>query len=197
MKTIKIKYALFMSLTLAILISWGFLAWVNTEDKLNYNSSSIIQSIEQISELSLVQYNYTTVIGLKANKSIGKVDIPLTGKSFLATYDGLIKAGVELPDNLLDQAEVQDKRIALKLPKAVITNHAVDESSLVVYDQSKNIINLIKIEDYNNAIVEEKKEMEQKAIESGILTQAEERAALMLKGLLANLGYTQVEITFG
>lgn len=195
MKTIRIKYALMLSVTLAILMSWAFLSWVNS-DKPVYNSSSIVQSIDQISELSVVQYNYTTVIGLKQSKSLNNVEIPFTGKSFLATYDGEIKAGVQLAADILDHAVAEGSSVTLTLGKAEITNHSVDESSLVVYDQSKNIINQIEIEDYNNAIVEEKKNMEQKAIESGILEQAEERADVILRKLLLDMGYQEVKIVF-
>lgn len=195
MKKIRIKYALILSLTLTILSTWAILSWLN-DDKPVYDSSSIVQSIEQISELSLVQYNYTTVIGLKQSKSLGNASIPFTEKSFLATFDGQIKAGVVLTPDIFESASKDNKSIKLTLPKAQINSHSIDEHSLIVYDQSRNIINQIKIEDYNNAIVEEKANMEAKALESGIIKQADERAALLIENMLRDMGYENIEIVF-
>lgn len=193
MKRIRIKYAIMMSLILSLVFTWGALSWLN-QDRPTYNASSIVESIEEISELSLVQYNYTTVIGLKENKSLGKLEIPFTEKSFLATIDGQIKAGLNISAEILEEADMDNKKIKIRLPRAEIISHEVDESSLVVYDQSKNIINPFKIEDYNDAIAAEKKSMEAKAIESGILVQAEDRARELMRRTLEKVGYEEIEI---
>lgn len=194
MKKIRIKYALILGLILGIAFAWGTVAWLNAgEARPVYSSSSLLKSIEDISELSLVQYNYTTVIGLKESKNLGNIDLPFTEKSFLATFDGQIKAGVTLEADILENAVKENKSIIIELPKAKITDHTIDETSLLVYDQSKNIINQIRIEDYNNAIILEKESMEKKALDNGILNQAEDRAAILLREILENIGYEQIE----
>ena len=101
-----------------------------------------------------------------------------------------------LTPDIFESASKDNKSIKLTLPKAQINSHSIDEHSLIVYDQSRNIINQIKIEDYNNAIVEEKANMEAKALESGIIKQADERAALLIENMLRDMGYENIEIVF-
>lgn len=162
------------------------------DDTTQYNSSSIINRITSIQELSLIEYHYTSVIGLKSNKSIQEIPIPFTGKSFLATYDGVIKAGIDLEKS---KVTITEDAISVIIPKARITNHIVDESTLIVYDESKNILNPIKIEDYNEALKLEKKNMEDKALKNGILSQAEEQAVTLINSILSDIEYEQIAVT--
>lgn len=195
MKKISVKYTILLSLIFAavfFLIALFFMPkdWKIREEK-TYNASSIVEKISFIQELSLVEYHYTSVIGLKSNKKFQEMTLPFTEKSFLATYEGLIKAGIDLQPS---DIEILDKNIRLTLPRAKITQHSIDEKTLVIYDESRNILNPIKIEDYNEALKQEKETMEQKAVNSGILTQAEEQAALLLRAFLTEMGFETVEI---
>lgn len=194
MKTIRIKYALMLSVTLAIVLSWAFLAWVNQSP--SYDTRSVIERMESISELATMEYHYTAVLGLKEQKQLGTVSIPFTGKSFLATYDGSIKAGVALDAESIESVDAAERNVSIRLKGAKVLSHAVDESSLVVYDQSKNILNPIRIEDYNDAIIAQKQEMEAAAIERGLLKDAQAHAGLLLEHLFREMGYEQVEIVF-
>lgn len=193
MKKFSFRTAFFTGFILSLIVVAIFLFLFREnfgiKEEKQYDSSSIVERITNIQELSTVEYHYTSVIGLKSSKKFQDISLPFTGKSFLATYEGVIKAGIELDKARIDTVE---NKVHIRLPKAKITNHNIDESSLAVYDESKNILNPIKIEDYNEALRLEKSSMEEKAKSSGILLQAEERAILLTRSLLSDLPLEEV-----
>lgn len=163
------------------------------EDQPEYDSSSVFERIQNIQELSLVQYNYTGVVGFQDNKTLADIDIPFTQKFFLVKFDGLIKSGIDMQEIELD-INSETNSAVITLPEAEIMQNSIDERSLIVYDQSMNILNPIKIEDYNNAIAQEKDDMERKAIENGILEQSQTQAEMLLTSLLTEIGFENVTI---
>lgn len=163
------------------------------EDQPVYDSSSVFERIQNIQELSLVQYNYTGVVGFQDNKTLADIDIPFTQKFFLIKFDGLIKSGINLQEIELD-INSETNSAVITLPEAEIMQNSIDERSLIVYDQSMNILNPIKIEDYNNAIAQEKDDMEKKAIENGILEQSKTQAEMLLTSLLTEIGFENITI---
>lgn len=195
MKKISLRTSFFigfiLSLALVGIIFFFFRQNLGIREEKRVDSSSIIERIANIQELSVIEYHYTSVIGLKSSKKFQEISIPFTGKSFLATYDGVIKAGIEMDEAVV---KTEEKKVYITIPKAKITNHTIDESSLVVYDESKNILNPIKIEDYNEALKSEKSSMEEKAKANGILTHAEERAVLLLRSLLTDLQFEDITV---
>ena len=66
------------------------------------------------------------------------VKIPFTTKSFILTYDGTVKAGVDL-----DGAEVSvsGTTVTITLPEAEILSHEIDEDSMEVFDEKTSIFN--------------------------------------------------------
>ena len=66
--------------------------------------------------------------------------------------------------------------IKINLPKAEILSNEIDESSIEVYDESANIFNPIKIDDYTTFALEQKSLVEKEAIKNGLLDEAEVKA---------------------
>ncbi len=180
---------------LLILVVAGLAAFIplalQENQKPVYDSSSVFERIEPIREVSLIKYNYTGVAGYEDSRTIADIDIPLTKKHFLVKYDGYIKAGVDFEDISID---VRESKVEIKLPKAKIIESAIDEKSLVVYDESMNILNPIRIEDYNNVIIAEKEKMEAEAIGKGILEQAGDQAEIMIRSMITDMGFEEIKI---
>lgn len=161
------------------------------ETQPEYTSSSVFERIVAIQEVSLVQYHYTGVVGFQDRRTIGNINIPFTKKHFLVQYDGYIKAGVDFQDLKI---EVEDKQIDVEIPRARIMENVIDENSLVVYDESMNILNQTRIEDYNQSIIKEKEKMEEESVERGILAQAEEQADLLIRSMVQDMGFEEISI---
>ena len=140
--------------------------------------------IRDISELASVTYTYTNMAQFESSNDFYGVKIPFTTKSFILTYDGTIKAGVDLSQATVD---VEGSTVRITLPQAAILSHEIDPDSLEVFDETRSIFNPITIEDYNGFQADQQGVMEEKALQAGLLTQAQDQAEAAVTGLLTPL----------
>ena len=80
--------------------------------------------------------------------------------------------------------QIQDHMITITLPEIEILSNAIDESSIEVYDETRNIFNPIKIEDYTAFATKQKQIVEEEAIENGLYSQAATKAQDVIIKLL-------------
>lgn len=172
-----------------------FYAGRNGEPQIS--ATTILNQLQEANELTTMEYHYTKVGKFENSLSLNGWDIPLTTKSFLLTYDGIIKAGVNM-----SEAEVQTEnhKIIVSLPQIKVLSNVIDESSIEVYDESRNIFNPIKIEDYTIFATQQKQLVEEEAMENGLESQAATKAQEIITKLLQMVpevkeSYT-IEVTF-
>lgn len=158
-----------------------------------YTASSVFERIMDIQEISLVQYNYTGVVGFEDRKTVADINVPFTRKYFLIKYDGYIKAGIDF-ENV--DISVYERKVSVDIPKPRVIENVIDENSLVVYDESNNIFNPIKIEDYNDALIMEKSRMEKEAIEKGILDRAKSQSVALINTMLKDMNFEEITVNF-
>lgn len=156
-----------------LLIFYLGVRYASNANEPKITSTGLTQTLQNIEELATVQYNYTKVGKFSNSLQFNGWNIPLTQKNFLITYDGSLRAGIKM-----NQIEVKvlGNNIKIILPKAEILSNEIDESSIEVYDESANIFNPIKIDDYTTFALEQKKLVEQEAIENKMLEEAEVKA---------------------
>lgn len=152
--------------------------------------SLISEQLNALRELVTTEYLYTNS-GKYENQNqitiIGKdINIPFTGKRFIVAYDGRIKAGIDIGQTQIDIDE-DARAITITLPKSEIISHETFEDTLVVLDETNNVFNPISIENYNEFVSEQKDSMEKKAIERGLLTNADAEAKLMVQSFLSQI----------
>lgn len=162
--------------------------WQQTKaDKKNHNtqitSDALHQEIEQIGELATVSYYYTNMGKFEDAIKLLDHDVPFTTKAFILSYDGEIKAGVDLS---AVEVEVVDMVITVTVPTARITSHEVDMDSVILYDEKNSVFNGVSAEDVTEFLGEQQKLMEEKAINNGILIRAQENAEKILNSLLSS-----------
>ena len=109
------------------------------------------------------------------------IKIPFTTKRFIVSYDGTILAGVDLA---AADVVITDTALTVRLPEAAVLAHEIDEDSLEIYDETKNIFNPITLSDYNGFQADQKAAMEAKAVENGLLTQAKAQAVTITSQVL-------------
>ncbi len=149
--------------------------------------------LTEISEFASLTYSYTNMAEFENSKDFYGIKVPFTTKGFIITYDGEIKAGVDLSKA---QVEMKGSKIIITLPEAEILSHQIDEDSLEVFDETTSIFNPLKVTDYNAFSKDQKADMEEKAQEKGLLTEARQKAASAIEKFVSQLageGYT-VEI---
>lgn len=147
------------------------------------NSVEVIkEKLEETAELNTGSYLCTDVISNADSRTFKDWKIPLTEKSFIVQYDGVVKAGIKD----LTEAEVTQNgnEVIVKLPDVEITGAEIDNDSFVKLDESNNIFNPISVEDLNEAQKDLKEEMYERAEEKGILNMARENAEVLISGML-------------
>lgn len=187
---------LILALALAILgalcFGGGFLAGGRQEEQRPELSAIVVQNqLQKVSQLATARYGYTNMGQFEQSSDFYGVTIPFTTKRFIVAYEGSILAGVDLARA---KVELGKERLTVTLPGAEILSHEIDEDSLEIFDETKNIFNPITLEDYNGFQSDQKGKMEEKAIAGGLLTQAEEQARLVVEQILGPVA-EQYELT--
>ena len=152
--------------------------WPRGEEPTQITSDLLAQQIQDISELATVEYNYTNMGKFENQATFYGWKVPFTTKSFIISYDGKIKAGVDMTQV---EVKVNKKKIEVTLPKTKILSHEIDEKSIEVFDETQNIFNQISITDYNQFAIDQKEKMEKRVIEKGLLEEAQKKVESTVK----------------
>ena len=178
------KKKLIKTIIILILLLASFLLgakYFSSKNEPKIDNKLIQNRIESAKELTSLKYSYTNMGQFENSNKFYGYDIPFTQKKFIVSYDGVISCGVDL-DKM--QVEVSGKNINIELPKSKILSHEIYEDSLKIFDQKTSIFNPIKVEDYNDFAKKQKKSVEEKAIERGILTQADKKCKKAIKDII-------------
>lgn len=141
------------------------------------------QQLRTAQELVSVSYYYTNMARYENQLDFYGWKVPFTTKTFIVSYDGIIKAGVDLSKATVEVDEV-GKKILVTLPDSQVISHEIPEDSIEVFDESDNVFNRISITDYTAFTGDQKAAMEQRATENGLLTSAGEKAGEAVDALL-------------
>jgi len=181
------------AVSVTLLVRGGFpgkLLEVNNSTVVNV--TNLQQQILSIGELATLEYDYTNVIEMKDSLKIKNFKVPGTQKSFIVSFDGTMKIGIETSGIVIDAPE-DAQTIFITVPKAKILSHEIHEETLKVLDQKSGLFNVVKIEDYATLATAQKQAMADKVSASDMITRAQNDAVKMLQSLIAGIvpeGYT-------
>ena len=187
---------LFLMLIIALIFFAG-MKFADRNSEPEISSTALAQQLQEVNELAVLDYNYTKVGKFENSLKLNGWSIPLTKKSFLLTYAGRIQAGVDMSAM---EVNMKGKKILVSLPEVRILNNVLDEKSIEVYDETKNIFNPISINDYKTFAAKQKERVEDDAIENGLLSEAATKAQSTIRKFLQMIpeikdDYT-IEVTF-
>lgn len=190
MKTI--KQIVFVVIVAAISLTIGSFIG-GKQSKPEITSDLITQQLRSASELTTLEYLYTNIGKFENNIDFNGWNIPLTTKEFVLSYDGVIKAGIDLEAL---EVKVEGQKIMVTLPQATITSHVIDEKSIQLFNESKNIFNQISVQDYVDftKVLKEEKELDLET--KGLLEQAQEKSKEVLTTLIDTLTDHEYTIEF-
>lgn len=177
---------------ICLLIFFAGMRYASRSSEPKITSTTIVQELKEVSDLTVLEYNFTKVGKFQNSLQLNGWDIPLTTKSFLLTYQGQLKAGIDM--SKID-AQVEDKNIIITLPDVAILSNIIDENSIEVYDESTNIFNPIRIGDYAAFATQQKDKAEEEAIENGLLSQAATKAEDAIRRFLTMIPQNKEEYT--
>lgn len=147
-------------------------------------SETVKSELGSLQELVTQEYIYTNADKREQDaKWIFGWSRPFSNSSLLLTYDGSIKAGIDMSKIQVDVNE-ETRTITVTLPASEITDNNIPQESITVVEVKDGLFNEVTLDDYNNFISEQKIIMEEKAIERGLLTKADEEARKTIKTFL-------------
>jgi len=145
----------------------------------------IKSEIQEIGEIATIEYLYTDAGKFEDPKQLFGIDVPFTKKSFIAKWDGIIKAGVQV-DKIIVEINDSNKEIIVHMPNSIILSHEIDKDSIETLDEKNGLFNPIRVEDVREFDKVSKDAMEERAIENGILDKASENAKEIIEKLVNN-----------
>lgn len=143
------------------------------KEETKITSETVESSLKEAKELTTLKYHYKNVASYENSQQFYGYTIPFTKKRFIYTYQGDIRAGVDL-DQVKASVNNQTKTITLNLPETKVLSHEIDEDSIMFFDEKESVFNQLKLEDYSTFRAEEKAKVEAEAIEKGLLEEAKE-----------------------
>lgn len=180
-----------------ILIAFiGGMFFANKQTEPEITSTLIQNRIEQASDLVTTKYHYTKVGKFENSLNLNGWSIPLTNKYFILTFEGEIQLGTDLSKA---NVEINDSTIHVAVDKPAVISNAIDESSIEVYDETKNIFNPISVSDYKAFALEQKDKALSEAKEKGLMKTAQENTKKSIKDIVSIIPNTDdytIKVTF-
>ena len=150
------------------------------------SSAILTDGVRELGLLVTDEYYFTEVVSYSSIKKLWKIDLGITESSFLASYDGVVRAGVDLTAAVIEK-DGERKRITVSLPPAAITDVDIDPESFQLYSEKAGLGNPISAEDFNNALVELEATARDKALARGLLERADENAHALVRRVVGAL----------
>ncbi len=147
-------------------------------------SSILKEELKYVKDLVTVEYRYTNAdkAEFPGHVLFGQ-SVPFTGKSFIVSYDGVIKYGVDLSAVEIRVSEAE-KTVTVTVPGSKVISHEMPEEGFRALDEKNGLFNRIQIDDVTEFRRTQKDAMEAKAVEMGLPRQAQEQSGNAIEALL-------------
>lgn len=157
---------------------YGFIQETET-----HTGETITSGMNNIGFLCTSTYYYTHAESYSDTLYFEGYAIPGTTTSFVYTCDGVITAGVDFSQAVVEVDE-DTGVITVTLPAAVIYSNDIDEDSFQILDNTTGLFNSLDLEAVTTSFTDMKHEEEDKALDKGILEDAEKYAALIVENFI-------------
>jgi len=170
----------------------GILVWSLTSRRSPFDLPVVVRDIQRLNELVSVKYTLQKVVTMEEQKH------PLGAERLLLIVQAEVLAGIDLSQiSEKDVKKLADGKVALLLPPPKIIRVVIDDKETKVWDRS--ITWWTPWVPYNQDLERQarlaaKEQIEEAAIDAGILEQAKRSADASIRTLLETLGVKAVVI---
>src|SRR5882724_1942509 len=154
-----------------------------------YNTSTILQQVQTLSELVTVKYVMEKVVIEEdpPQNTIRRL-LPDETRVILIAH-GIVKAGVDLGKMKPEDVRLSGKQVILALPKAQITDAYLDEKQTKIVEHSTSFLRDFNKDLEQTARLNAVEDIRRAARSSGILKDADDRARAQLKYFFQQLEF--------
>lgn len=210
---LKILFTVFGILFVAVIVLAVVLIVKNAKDKFGTTEESIVEeeeetvkpedliqaSVQSLGIMETATVYYTYVSTLAESKEVFGITIPGSSNSYVITADGKVTAGVNFSEAVVTYDE-ETEEYTVTLPKAKVTGSVIDNDSWQYFDERSDIFKPLSKEEIGDSYIDIAHDEESKAIDRGLLRDAERMAKTIVETLLKsdkNIGDNKINIVFG
>ncbi len=158
---------------------------------INVEQPAVVRQIQKLQRLETVSYTMDKIIS-------GEHDNPvfpkfLVSDRLLLVVHGEVIAGVDLGKLQASDVVIVDRKISVRLPKAEILVTSLDNQKTRVYSRDTGLFSSPDPNLETQVRQEAERELQQAALQDGILKSADENARNSVQSILNGLGFTQIE----
>jgi len=156
------------------------------------NQPTVVRQIQQLQRLETVNYTMDKIIS-------GEHDNPyfpkfLAGDRLLLVVHGEVIGGIDLGKVQPSDVSVRGRAISLRIPGAEIFTARINNAKTRVYSRDTGLFSSPDPNLESEVRDEAERQLQQAALQDGVLKAAEQNARSTLTGLLKGLGFEQVDI---
>ena len=158
---------------------------------INVNQPTVVRQIQQLQRLETVSYTMDKIMsGERNNAYLPKF---LAGDRLLLVVHGDVIAGVDLGKVQPTDVSVRGRTISLQIPTAEIFTTRIDNARTRVYSRDTGLFSTPDPNLESEVREEAERQLQQAALQDGVLKTADQNARTTLSRMLTGLGFEQVE----
>ena len=158
---------------------------------INVNQPTVVRQIQQLQRLETVSYTMDKIMsGERNNAYLPKF---LAGDRLLLVVHGDVIAGVDLGKVQPADVSVRGRTISLRIPTAEIFTTRIDNTRTRVYSRDTGLFSTPDPNLESEVREEAERQLQQAALQDGVLKTADQNARTTLSRMLTGLGFEQVE----
>ena len=160
--------------------------------RINVDQPTVVHQIQQLQRLETVSYSMDKIIsGEHDNAYLPKF---LAGDRLLLVVHGEVVGGIDLAGLQPGDVKIEGQKISIHLPAAQVFSTRIDNAKTRVYSRDTGLFSSPDPNLESQVRVEAEKQLQQAALQDGILLKAGENARGTIGGMLQGLGFREVEI---
>ena len=170
-----------VAVVVILVIGASYFLFKTDNGKPKITNETIGVQVKELKELATIQYKYKEIASREDWNTLFNIKLPFTKSSFIVSYTGILKLGIDLSETKVDVDE-NSKTIKVTLPESkVLSNDFVlgkinGTKDKLVGAYFENSVNPVKVKDYSEFTQSGKENAEKDARESGVFEQSKEVA---------------------
>jgi hypothetical protein len=159
---------------------------------INVDQPTVVRQIQQLQRLETVSYTMDKIIsGEHANAYLPKF---LAGDRLLLVVHGEVVAGINLARVQPGDVFVQGQKVSIHLPAAEVFSTRIDNARTKVYSRDTGLFSSPDPNLESEVREEAERQLQQAALQDGILKTAAANARSTITGMLKGFGFHEVDI---
>jgi hypothetical protein len=175
--------ALAILFVLGLWLGWGARRWATAGGPAAYNTATVLRQVQTLSQLVTVKYVMEKVVVMEDVKWFGESRV-------LLVANGVVKAGVDFSRLQPEDVRVTEKKVALRLPAAQITDAYLDDRQTRVVERTTGLLRTFDKDLEQTARQMAVDDIRRGARSAGILKDADDRARAQVQNMFEQMGLT-------